>query len=142
MEQLIDFTIKAFYAAALGFILGIQREKIGKPAGTRTYSLVALGAAVFTYISATGFQGFGGTNVITAIASNIVVGIGFLGAGIIIFHDDRITGLTTAAGLWATAALGMLVGIGRYLEAAVLTLIILLILFSAELQRKEGWLKK
>lgn len=139
-QQLIDFTVAAIYAAVLGFIIGVQREKIGKPAGSRTYSLVSLGAAVFTMVSATGFQQFGGA-VTTQIASNIVVGIGFLGAGIIIFHDDKVIGLTTAAGLWASAALGMLVGIGRFLEAAVLTLIILIILFTANLEKKFGFRK-
>lgn len=140
MEQLYDFAFKSFFAALLGFILGIQREKIGKPAGSRTYALVALGSAVFTILSAQGF--IGPVVDITRIAANIVVGIGFLGAGIIIFHDNRVEGLTTAAALWVTASLGMVVGIGWYLQALVLAALILIILFTSQIQKKEGWLKK
>jgi putative Mg2+ transporter-C (MgtC) family protein len=69
------------------------------------------------------------------------VGIGFLGAGSIIFHDDKVVGLTTAAGLWAAAALGMLVGVGKYFESAILTIIILIILLTVQFQDGKGWFK-
>lgn len=143
--MLTTFVIKTVYSAVLGFIIGIQREKVGKPAGSRTYSLIALASTVFTIMSQSGFSGINifSTGIDpTRIASQIVVGIGFLGAGIIIFHDDKILGLTTAAGMWAVAALGMVVGVGLYIEAAVLAILIVGILLLSSFQVKSGWLKK
>jgi len=143
--MLTTFVIKTLYAAVLGFVIGIQRERLGKPAGARTYSLVALASAVFTIMSQTGFvSGAVFNNGIdpTRIASQIVVGIGFLGAGIIIFHEDKVLGLTTAAGMWAVAALGMVVGVGRYAEAGILAVLILIILAMSSVEEKSGWFKR
>lgn len=145
--MLTTFIIKTIYSATLGFILGAQREKVGKPAGARTYSLIALASTVFTIMSQSGFGKAGSTMFSTGIdptriASQIVVGIGFLGAGIIIFHDDKVLGLTTAAGMWAVAAMGMVIGVGQYAEAGILSVLIMIILILSQLQVKRGWLKK
>ncbi|MEK7067517.1 MAG: MgtC/SapB family protein, partial [Patescibacteria group bacterium] len=86
-------------AAALGAVLGWQRERWGKSAGPRTYALVAAGSALFTILS---IYGFGGMSESSRVASQIVIGIGFLAAGIIFQKENHIEGLTTAAGLWTT----------------------------------------
>lgn len=130
-------------AFTLGFILGLQREYSEKPAGLRTYSLVATGAALFTIISRTGFNEFlvdASSYDPARIASNVVVGIGFLGAGVIVLRREKIEGLTTAAGLWVSAGLGMAVGVKMYglaIFATVLSVIILEILGRTEI---EEWL--
>lgn len=128
-------------AFVLGLVLGLQREYSEKPAGLRTYSLVATGAALFTIISKTGFNEF----LIDAsrydparIASNVVVGIGFLGAGVIVLRREKIEGLTTAAGLWVSAGIGMAVGAEMYGLAVFTTLLsvaILEILGRTELEK-------
>ncbi len=115
-------------AMALGSIIGWQRERWGKPAGPRTHALVVAGSALFTILSIHAF----GESEAARVASNIVVGIGFLGAGLI-FHrddkkDDRVHGLTTAAGLWAAAGIGMAVGTGYYILAVGSTILMLLLL--------------
>ena len=142
MSLSLIFLLKATLAAALGFILGAQREKSGKAAGSRTMALVALGSAVFTIMSREGFVGIGTQLDPSRVAAQIVVGVGFLGAGTIIFQNDKISGLTTAATLWVAAALGMVVGNGFYLETVVLTVLVLLILLMATVQQRRGWLKK
>lgn len=113
-------------AIAFGGILGLQRQKQGKAAGMRTYALVTLGATLFTLLSRYGF-GFGDEVDPSRVAAQIVVGIGFLGAGLILHQKNRVIGLTTAAGLWATAALGMVIGVGWYAIAAVATVFMLTI---------------
>ena len=112
-------------AAALGAVLGWQRERWGKSAGPRTYALVAAGSALFTILS---IYGFGGMSESSRVASQIVIGIGFLGAGIIFQKENHIEGLTTAAGLWTTAAIGMAVGVRYFVLAAGTTFIIFLLL--------------
>ena len=100
-------------AIVYGSILGFQRQKQGKAAGMRTYALVTLGSCLFTILSQFGF-GFGKETDPSRVAAQIVVGIGFLGAGLILHQKNRVIGLTTAAGLWAAAALGMVIGVGWY----------------------------
>lgn len=112
-------------AMILGALLGMEREYLGKVAGTRTYGLVSLGAALLTILSLEGFERFIGLsdNISydpSRIAGQIIVGIGFLGAGLIIHHGLKVKGLTTAAGLWVCAAIGMAVGC-RFYGLAVLT---------------------
>jgi len=117
-------------AAVLGMLIGAEREHKGKAAGLRTYMLVSLGAALFTILSS--HVGALETSSVvdpTRIAAQIVVGIGFLGAGLIILRKDRVEGLTTAAGLWATAAIGMAVGFGFYLIAIFATVLVLFALW-------------
>lgn len=124
----IEIVIRLLSAAALGAIIGFEREREHKPAGLRTHILISLGSALFTIIS---IYGFGGSGVDQSrIAAGIVTGIGFLGAGVIL-HGVRgtlIVGLTTAASIWATAAVGMAVGTGMYLIAAITAIIIFLVL--------------
>lgn len=118
-------------AGVCGGLIGFERELSEKPAGLRTHALVALGAAAFTVA---GFAGVGLPDAasfrpdVARIAAQVASGIGFLGAGIIIFHGDRLRGLTTAAELWSVAAIGVLSGLGYLLVAAVTTAFILLVL--------------
>jgi len=124
--------IQILLAFILGGLLGAQREYIGKAAGMRTYTLVSTGAALFTIISKGGFNEFlvdASRYDPSRIASNIVVGIGFLGAGVIIFRGGvKVEGLTTAAGLWVAAGIGMAVAVGMYGLAIFTTIMAFLIL--------------
>lgn len=119
-------------ALILGLAVGVERESVGKEAGTKTYSLVTLGAALFTILSFD--PNFPDPS---RIISNIVVGIGFIGAGLIIYHENKVHGLTTAAGLWTMAAVGVAVGLGYYTIAIVSTLLVLFILFVLRKLRLE-----
>jgi len=111
-------------AVLLGALVGIEREMIHKPAGLRTHMLVCLGSCLFTIVSI-------GFSVDPArIAAGIVAGIGFIGAGTIWAEKDKVQGITTAASLWATAAIGIAVGIGDYPLAIVVTLLVFAILAS------------
>jgi putative Mg2+ transporter-C (MgtC) family protein len=122
-----DLLLRLLVAAVLGAAIGVEREVHEHPAGTRTHLLVALGAALFTVLSAHGFgAGEGGATVDpTRIAAQIVTGIGFLGAGAIIHYGASVRGLTTAASLWATAAIGLAAGAGQYVLAVVAAVIVL-----------------
>ncbi len=116
-------------AALLGALIGWERERRGREAGIRTYMATALGACAFGLISgAIGDQG--------RISAGIVTGIGFIGAGIILRDTGRVTGLTTAATLWASAAVGLSAAYGIYHLAAITALLILGVL---ELHRLPGW---
>jgi len=117
-------------ATALGAGVGYQRERAGKVAGLRTYMLVSSGAAVFTLVS---IYGFSGTVVdISRVAAGVVVGVGFIGAGVILRgrRNEEVAGLTTAATIWVTAAIGLAAGAGMYLvsliAAAIITGILML----------------
>lgn len=113
-------------AMVLGGLIGWQRESAEKPAGFRTHILVCVGATLFTLISAIGFFGTGADP--ARVASNIVVGIGFLGAGTIFRTGGSVQGLTTAASLWTVAAIGTAVGVGYYTGATVATVIVVSVL--------------
>lgn len=119
-------------AAVLGMLIGFEREHRRKPAGLRTYTLVATGAALFTILSVESAIGIAYFDP-SRIASQVVVGIGFIGGGLILLKGDRIEGLTTAAGLWATAAVGMAIGFGFYAIAIYATILILFILWVLRL---------
>ena len=129
-----DLVLRLLLASALAGLLGGERELTDQPAGFRTHILVGLGAALFAVISAYGFEtvvGSGHQGVQadpTRVASQIVVGIGFLGGGAIIKYGASIRGLTTAASLWVTAAVGTAVGIGQLALGSVTTAITLLAL--------------
>jgi putative Mg2+ transporter-C (MgtC) family protein len=122
-------------AAVLGGVIGFERELREREAGLRTHLLVSLGSALFTIVSAYGFNAFliSGGNVVradpTRIAAQIVTGIGFLGAGAIIRQGLSVRGLTTAATLWVVAAVGMACGAGYYSAAALSTALVLLALY-------------
>jgi putative Mg2+ transporter-C (MgtC) family protein len=99
-------------AGAVAVLVGIEREREGKPAGARTYGLVAMGAATFTVV---GIYAFGDGDPGARIAAQIVTGIGFIGAGTILHMRRRVVGLTTAAGMWVAAGIGMAIGSGLYI---------------------------
>jgi len=113
-------------AVALGGVIGFERESVDKPAGFRTNILVCVGAALFALLSTAGFFGTGADP--ARVASNIVVGIGFLGAGTIFRTGGGVQGLTTAATLWTVAAIGTACGIGYYAGALGATTIVIVVL--------------
>ena len=119
-----DLIIRLMLALVLGGAIGIEREYRAKEAGFRTHFLVALGSALFCLVSQFGF-GFELKDS-SRVAAQVVSGIGFLGAGTIIFQKNMVRGLTTAAGLWVTAAIGLACGTGMYVAAAVTTAMVLL----------------
>lgn len=140
----LDLSVRLIVAAALGLAVGFEREIHGHPAGLRTHMLVASGSALFTVLSAYGFRDFASNPASpidpTRIAAQIVSGIGFLGAGAILKDGIVIRGLTTAASLWATSAVGMAAGAGEYVIAAVATGTILVSLWpiNALAERLHG----
>ena len=119
----LDITLRLAVAMLLGGVIGFEREYRAKDAGFRTHFLVALGSALFCIVSQYGF-GFELKDS-SRVAAQVVSGIGFLGAGTIIFQKNVVRGLTTAAGLWVTAAIGLACGTGMYLPAVVTTLMVL-----------------
>jgi putative Mg2+ transporter-C (MgtC) family protein len=122
-----DIAIRLLVSLVLGAILGFERETKETAAGLRTHSLVAVGATMFTLASIF----FGGPNVdISRIAGQIVVGIGFIGAGVIYKSKTHVFGLTTAASLWVAAGLGLLAGIGEFLVGAIALIIALFVLIG------------
>ena len=123
-DHIITITIRLVVAMNLGGIVGLEREYHAKDAGFRTHFLVAIGSALFTLISMYGFAD--GVKDTSRVAAQVVSGIGFLGAGIIVFQRNVIRGLTTAAGLWVTAAIGMTGGVGQFYMAVLVTLLILI----------------
>ena len=130
MRQLVHVIIRLMAATLLGAIVGIQREKAGKPAGLRTHILVCLGTAVFILAcSGVGMSSDG----LSRVIQGIVTGIGFIGAGSILKLDEEreIQGLTTAAGVWMTAAIGVAVGLGSLGVALLSTFFTLIILALA-----------
>ena len=120
----LDLTIRLSMALALAGAIGIEREYRAKEAGFRTHFLVALGSALFCIVSQYGF-GFDLKDS-SRVAAQVVSGIGFLGAGTIIFQKNVVRGLTTAAGLWVTAAIGLACGTGMYVAALATTVMVLL----------------
>ncbi|MEO8795435.1 MAG: MgtC/SapB family protein [Daejeonella sp.] len=122
----MDFTeadlIKIVLSVLCGSVLGFEREYHNKTAGFRTIILICLGSTVFTIAS----QKMGGSD--DRIAANIITGIGFIGAGVIFKNDINVKGLTTAAVIWITAAIGMVIGINQYFMGIGLSIIVLIIL--------------
>jgi putative Mg2+ transporter-C (MgtC) family protein len=128
-----DVVIRLVAASVLGALIGIEREASDQPAGLRTHIAVALGAGLFGVISTLGFVEFDEPRAdstlqadVTRVASNVVVGIGFLGAGVIFRQGSTIRNLTTAASLWTVAAIGLACGVGDVTTAAIATGILLL----------------
>lgn len=128
-SNLLVIFFQILLAAILGMLVGAEREHRHKSAGLRTYTLVAIGSALFTILSVQGFSAFQGQYDPSRIAGQIVVGIGFIGAGLIIFKENRLEGLTSAAGIWVIAAIGMAVGLGFYQVAVFATLLVLAVFF-------------
>ena len=122
----VEMILRLLLAAALGSIIGFQREKSGKQAGLRTHVLICVGAALFTVAS---IYGFGAASDVSRVAAGVVIGIGFLGAGAIMHRNgEMVAGLTTAATIWVIAGIGLAAGAGLYIAAAVATVIVLIIL--------------
>ena len=129
-KQLTQITVRLLIAAVLGGILGFEREHKGKAAGVRTHMLVALGAALFVLVpQMSGSQ----ADAMSRVVQGVIAGIGFLGAGTILKNSEgdegHVKGLTTAAGLWMTAAIGVAAGLGRE-STAVLSTLLALAVFS------------
>jgi len=129
MELQIVFQL--FLATFLGGLIGLEREIKRREAGLQTYSLVCLGSCIFTIVAFYFFRSPGGSGVdLVRIIQAIAVGIGFIGAGTIFKSERGIEGLTTAAGLWVVAAIGIAVGAGFYSLAIFSTLFCFLILLG------------
>lgn len=139
-KELAQILIRITASALLGAFIGMQREKVGKPAGIRTHILVSLGTTVFILGCARAGMG---SDALSRVIQGIVTGIGFIGAGSILKldHERDIKGLTTAAGIWMTAAIGVTVGMGELgiaIIAAILTLIVLMLAGSIEKYLRKG----
>lgn len=137
----LELIVRLVAALAFGGLMGAQRVMAHKKAGIRTYALVSMGAALFTLVSQLVAIQYPGAAVdVARIASQIVVGVGFLGGGLIIFKGTQLNGLTTAAGLWVAAGVGMAAGFGYYLIsliASLLTLFVFTVLWNVEQEVKE-----
>lgn len=120
LEQQAVAAAQLVLAAALSMVIGLNRERREKDAGLRTHMLVGVGACLFTILSLLAFPDSDSARV----AAQIVVGIGFLGAGVIHRSEDRVHDLTTAATIWVTAALGMAVGVGAWFLAICAALVV------------------
>lgn len=127
------FVARILASLLLGGLIGLEREIRKSPAGLRTIAFVCMGATVFTIVS----LGFAGTGAdVSRIAAQIVVGIGFIGGGVIFQVRDKVHGLTTAASLWVTAAIGLLAGLGEYVLASITTGIVLLLLWFGKYEKR------
>lgn len=130
--NILDIFMRLGVGLLLGAIVGLERSLASKNAGMRTYAMVALGSALFVVIGDSISQLYGGTLALDPlrIASQIVVGVGFIGAGLVIFQGNKIQGITTAAGLWVSAGVGMACGFGLY-KIAIVATVLALIVFTA-----------
>ena len=122
----LEIFYRLFLAMILGSFIGAERSFFKKQAGLRTFALVSLGSALFAYLGSI-IEPNGSSRVL----ANLVVGIGFLGAGLIFLHEEKIIGLTTAAALWVTTAIGASIGLGFYFEGFLVTVLALIILTIA-----------
>ncbi|MEK7453178.1 MAG: MgtC/SapB family protein [Patescibacteria group bacterium] len=136
----LDFEIflKLFLAFLLGLIIGIERETAGKEAGPRTYSLITVGTTLLTVISLDPI--FFGDN--SRIISQILPSIGFIGAGLIIFRENKVRGLATAAGVWMMSAIGIAIGMGYYAISIFSVIMALFILYIFRKLDINGKIKK
>ncbi len=127
-----EFILRIFIAGLLGGAIGLEREYRAKEAGFRTHFLVSLGSGLFMILSAYGFSDViineATRHDVSRIAAQVVSGIGFIGAGCIIFQKHAVRGLTTAAGLWVAAAIGMAAGAGMYAVAVAATIMVVVCL--------------
>jgi putative Mg2+ transporter-C (MgtC) family protein len=137
--HVVQLAVRLALAAFLGGVLGYERQRAGKPAGMRTHMLVSLGAALFLLIPQQAGMSFAD---LSRVIQGIVTGIGFIGGGAILkqVESQEVKGLTTAAGLWLTAAVGIAVGFGRVTTAVLSTFLAFFIL--AAHQRASTWLRR
>lgn len=142
----LEIIYRLMLAALLGAILGFEREYVGKSAGLRTYTLVSFGSALFTILSDEGLRNYIGITSFdpSRVISQIIVGVGFIGAGLIIFQEkeNKVHGLTTAAGLWVIAGIGSAVGLKYYIPAIFSTIFILIVLSSTRYLKLEERIQK
>jgi len=141
----IQIIFQLLLAAFLGGLIGLEREYKRKQAGLQTYSLVALGTCLFTILSFEFFNNFLGKSGISFDPSRVIqavaIGIGFIGAGVVFYRKSHIEGLTTAAGLWVVAAIGIAVGAEFYSSAIFATLLAVGILVGLGLIEKKVFKK-
>lgn len=133
IEEFTLMALKLVIALGLGGLVGLERQLTRKPAGLRTHMLVSLGACLFTVTSV---QGFGVDP--ARVAAGIVTGIGFLGAGAIMSSGHHVRGITTAATLWVTAAIGLSVGVGMYITAVLASVLVFAVLKMWKLEEELG----
>lgn len=124
MPEILEYGLRMLLAVFLGGLIGYERELRSKEAGVRTHVLVALGASLFMIISQHGFAGAARFDA-ARVAAGVVTGVGFLGGGLII-KKSHISGLTTAAGLWVTASIGLGIGGGLYWVSAICAVLVLI----------------
>ena len=134
MSPWLEAILRFLLAVALGAGIGYQRERAGKAAGMRTIILVSAGAALFTLVSVYGFDAEGVD--ISRVAAGVVVGVGFIGAGVIFRgrQEEEVAGLTTAATIWVAAAIGLAAGAGMYLLSVIAAAVILIILLLPKIR--------
>ena len=125
----MDIILKLLIATGLGLLIGLERETNKSAAGLKTFSIVCMGSCLFTVAAlASG---------VASAVSGVISGIGFLGAATIFRNEDKVRGLTTAAVVWATAAIGVSVGFGLYFAAAAVAALVLVILIPVEYVEKK-----
>ena len=124
----VEYLVRIFVAACLGLLIGSERKNRNKSAGIRTHVIVALGAALIMVVSKYGFMDVEKADA-ARVAAQVVSGIGFLGAGVIFVRNNLVNGLTTAAGIWATAGVGLALGAGMHVVGISSALLVLLIQF-------------
>ena len=122
LAQELTYIFRLFLAVLLGFAIGYERKRRYKEAGIRTHTIVCLGSALIMVVSIFAFEGQADA---ARVAAQIVSGVGFLGAGIIVYRKHETKGLTTAAGVWATAGVGMACGGGLYILAVAATILMI-----------------
>lgn len=134
-----EMVLRLILAVALGGVIGLERSLAGKMAGMRTYALVSLGSALFVILTELVGRSYfdAGVRAVDPLraASQVILGVGFLGGGVIIFSNNKLLGLTTAAGVWVSAVIGMAVGYGFYtlgLFVSVLTLVVFTVFWRLE----------
>ena len=125
MPEWVECILRLLLAIGLGFVIGVERQLRLRVAGIRTHAIVSAGACLFVIVSIYGFKDF--SSDASRIAAQIVSGIGFIGAGMILHRQNAVRGLTSAAGIWLTAAIGMLAGAGLYIVASCSTAIIIIV---------------
>ena len=141
MELTAEFVWKIFLSAILGAVFGLERAKHGQAAGIRTNMMISMASCLFTYIGLSALPIILDIPPDTRIPAQIVIGVGFLGAGTLLQSKNKIRGLTTSATIWLVSAIGMAVGVGLYWGAAVVTLlatIVLVLLAPVSETIKEG----
>ncbi|MDO9537404.1 MAG: MgtC/SapB family protein [Thermoplasmata archaeon] len=137
--MLYDFLPKILLSIFCGSLIGLERELRDKPAGMRTYMLISVGATLFTMVSIYFTEQWTGNADPLRVAAQIVTGVGFLGAGTIMFARGRISGLTSAAAIWTSAAIGMTIGLGMPLFAIIVTLLVVIsLILLGQVERTLG----